>query len=66
MTKIKELRKCTGLSQNKFANYTKIPVANIQNWEQGVSNPPEYVVSLISRVMKHEGYDVEKHMNSLP
>ena len=66
MTRIKELRKCTGLSQNKFANYTNIPVANIQNWEQGISNPPEYVVSLISRVMKHEGYDIENKISQLP
>ncbi len=58
MTKIKELRKYTGLSQSKFANYTNIPVANIQNWEQGVSNPPEYVISIISRVMKYDGYEI--------
>lgn len=39
-----------------FATYLGIPVANIQNWEQGVNNPPNYVVSLISRVMKNDGY----------
>lgn len=51
---IKELRTITGLSQGKFAQYLGIPTINIQHWEQGVSNPPEYVLNLIIRVMKLE------------
>ena len=51
---IKELRKATGLSQSKFATYLGIPTINIQHWEQGVANPPEYVLNLIIRVMKLE------------
>ena len=56
MNAIKELRNTTQMSQNKFANYLGIPVANIQHWEQGVTNPPSYLISLISRVMKNDGY----------
>lgn len=56
MNAIKELRKTTNMSQSKFATYLGIPVANIQHWEQGVSAPPNYLVSLISRVMKADGY----------
>ena len=56
MNAIKELRNTTNMSQNKFASYLGIPVANIQHWEQGVTNPPNYLVALISRVMKHDGY----------
>ena len=56
MNAIKELQSTTHMSQNKFATYLGIPVANIQHWEQGVTNPPNYLVSLISRVMKHDGY----------
>lgn len=52
---IKELRSMLGMSQNKFATYTGIPVANIQNWEQGVHKPPEYVISLLYRIMVLEG-----------
>ncbi len=56
MNAIKELRSTTKMSQNKFATYLGIPVANIQHWEQGVTAPPTYVISLISRVMKNDGY----------
>ena len=56
MNAIKELRNTTGMSQSKFALYLGIPVANIQHWEQGKTTPPDYVTSLISRVMKNDGY----------
>lgn len=56
MNAIKALRSNTNMSQNKFATYLGIPVANIQHWEQGVTNPPNYLIALISRVMKHDGY----------
>ena len=48
---IKMFRRSMGFSQNKFSEYTGIPVANIQKWEQGVTSPPDYVVYLIARVM---------------
>lgn len=56
MNAIRELRNTTKMSQNKFATYLGIPVADIQHWEQGVSTPPNYLVALISRVMKYDGY----------
>ena len=56
MNAIKELRNTTHMSQNRFATYLGIPVANIQHWEQGVTTPPNYLVALISRVMKNDGY----------
>lgn len=56
MNVIKELRSTTKMSQNKFAAYLGIPVANIQHWEQGIHTPPNYVITLISRVMKNDGY----------
>lgn len=54
MQTIKELRTQTGLSQAKFANLIEVPVANIKNWEQGVSSPPEYVLGLIIRDLEHK------------
>ena len=56
MNAIKELRSATKMSQSRFATYLGIPVANIQHWEQGVATPPNYLVSLISRVMRNDGY----------
>ncbi len=63
MNAIKELRNTTQMSQNRFATYLGIPVANIQHWEQGKSTPPAYVTALISRVMKADGY-IEEELTS--
>lgn len=52
---IKEMRQKTGLSQARFAAYFNIPVVNIQHWEQGVRKPPEYVVTMIQRILQLEG-----------
>ena len=52
---IKELREQTYLSQSKFANIVGIPVANIAKWEQGVSNPPDYVIKLIEFYLRQHG-----------
>ena len=49
---IKELRKSTGLSQLKFGMLYNIPPMNIANWEQGVTNPPEYVVCMLKRLIE--------------
>ena len=38
---VREIRAVLGLSQQKFADYFGIPVANIQHWEQGISTPPD-------------------------
>lgn len=56
MNTVKELRTAAKMSQKKFASYLGIPVANIQNWEKEIHNPPAYVITLITRVMKNDGY----------
>ena len=56
MNTVKELRTAAKMSQNKFAAYLGIPVSNIQNWEQEIHNPPAYVISLITRIMKNDGF----------
>ena len=48
---VKEIRKRTGLSQSAFARATGISVRTLQQWEQGRSQPPAYVESLIERVV---------------
>ena len=52
--RIKELRKKTGLSQSKFAAKFEIPVRTLQQWEQGISAPPEYVVRMMAYIMELE------------
>ena len=48
---IKELRNFTGLSQQAFSDKYKIPKRTIENWEGGKRNPPDYVVTLLERVV---------------
>ena len=49
--KIKELRKKTGLSQSKFSAKFGIPVRTLQQWEQGISAQPEYLVRMMAYIM---------------
>ena len=49
--RIKELRKKTGLSQSKFSAKYGIPVRTLQQWEQGISAPPEYLVRMMAYIM---------------
>lgn len=48
---IRELRKRTGLSQSKFSAKFGIPVRTLQQWEQGISAPPEYLVRMMEYIM---------------
>ncbi len=49
--RIKELRKKTGLSQSRFAAKFEIPVRTLQQWEQGISAPPKYLIRMMSYIM---------------
>ncbi len=56
MEQIFIIRKRTGLSQTEFGKMLGgIPLRTIQNWENGVSKCPEYVLKLIEyRVMNDD------------
>ncbi len=47
--------KKTGLSQSKFSAKFGIPVRILQQWEQGISSPPEYLVRMMAYIMVLEG-----------
>ena len=49
--KMTEVRLLSGLSQRKFAQKYHITFRTIQNWEQGVSTPPEYVIESFYRLI---------------
>ena len=51
---IVEIRKKTGLSQSKFAARFGIPVRTLQQWEQGRSAPPDYVVRMAAYIIELE------------
>lgn len=50
---IAAIRQRTGLSQREFARRFDIPVRTVQQWEQGKSSPPRYVVSMIKRLLPY-------------
>ena len=52
--RIKELRKGTGLSQSKFSAKFGIPVRTLQQWEQGISAPPEYLIRMMTYILLFE------------
>lgn len=54
------MREKTGLSQSKFAALFKIPIKTLQAWEQERSNPPEYVVIMMERLLAIMSTDVNK------
>ena len=49
--KIKEMRRKTGLSQSKFSAKFGIPVRTLQQWEQGISAPPDYLIRMMAYIM---------------
>ncbi len=51
---IREMRKELGDTQSEFAERYHIPFRTIQNWENGVRKPPEYIVRLLERQVKED------------
>ncbi len=54
LANVKNLRLKIGMSQSQFAEYTEVPVRTIQEWEQGRSTPPSYVIKMIWRIIELE------------
>lgn len=52
---VKQLRALTGMTQQAFAEYFKIPHRTIQNWEGGQRKCPDYLSSLIKYKLENEG-----------
>lgn len=54
---IRELRKIQGLTQKAFAEKYNIPKRTIENWENGKSEPPIYVLELLEKVISSENQE---------
>lgn len=57
---IKELRELTGLSQQAFSEKYGIPKRSIENWEGNKRVPPNYVLSLLERVVLEDTKNIKK------
>ena len=65
MNKIKEARKKAGLTQEEMTSVLGIPRRTVQNWEKGVTKPPEYVERLVvaelERMTKVKDMTIERY-----
>ena len=51
---VSDLRKRLKMSQREFADRFGIPIGTLRNWEQGISNPPDYVYQMIFTSMMRD------------
>lgn len=56
----KELRRASGMTQQRFADYFGIPKRTVENWEAGVNKCPAYLLDLMKYKLENEGYFPEK------
>ena len=55
MSSIRELRKAAGMTQKAFSEYFGISKRNIENWESGTNQCPQYLIDLIEYKLHNEG-----------
>ena len=55
MSTMRALRMVTGMTRKAFADYFKIPVRTIEDWEARRRTPPAYVEKLIAYKIEKEG-----------
>ena len=51
---LKELRQALDMSQRQFASVTGIPLGTLRNWEQGLSEPPAYVYTMVINAIRRD------------
>ena len=50
----KELRQISGMTQKEFGEYFEIPKRTIENWDEGKSKCPEYLLKLMEYKLTNE------------
>lgn len=51
---VSDLRSLIGLSRSEFSRRYGIPIRTLEDWEANRRTPPEYVISLLERVVKED------------
>ena len=51
---LKLMREQVGFSMRDLAIFLGIPKRTLENWEYGISAPPQYVIDLIIYKVQHE------------
>lgn len=53
-TRIKNLRKSTGMNRREFCEYFDIPYRTVTEWERDNRHAPEYVIRLLEYYIRAE------------
>lgn len=51
----KELRRASGMTQQRFADYFGIPKRTIEEWERGARKCNDYLIDLMKYKLENEG-----------
>lgn len=54
MNKSEQIRRESGLSRAEFSRKYHIPIRTIENWDSGKTEPPQYVMELLERVVRED------------
>ncbi len=61
---VKKIREMTGMSQARFAEKYGIPKRTVEAWEMGERTAPEYVMEMLTKVVKMEEVNMKAWMFS--
>ena len=50
----KEIRALLGVSRAEFSRRYGIPIRTIENWDADISQPPDWVLNLLERVVRED------------
>lgn len=53
-SKMRELRKRTGMNRKEFCHFFEIPYRTVTDWELDNRHAPEYVLRLLEYYIRHE------------
>ncbi|MBR2974384.1 MAG: hypothetical protein IKC47_01415 [Clostridia bacterium] len=51
---IRIIRELLNMTQHTFSNSFGIPLGTLRNWEQGLSNPPDYVYTMLTKIIRRD------------
>ena len=54
MTKSEEIRAILGISRAEFSRRYNIPIRTLEDWDAGKKNPPEYVMTMLERIVRED------------
>lgn len=62
-SKMRELRKSTGMNRKEFCKFFGIPYRTVTDWELDKRHAPEYVLHLLEYYIQHENIhkETEEH-----